>query len=128
MRERPPPHRAFMAHTRTSLRITTFLLWALVLFGSPARAQNVGRVAGRVLDQTGAVLSGVTIDLVVDSAELTTTTDDEGRYRFENVPAGPGELTYRLLNFGVLRRARRSDQRGPDDGGRRAGARRSMPM
>ena len=64
----------------------------------------MGRVAGRVLDQTGAVLPGVTIDLVVGGTELTTTTNDAGEYRFEMVPAGKGELTYRLLNFTVIRR------------------------
>jgi hypothetical protein len=56
------------------------------------------------VDQTGAVLPGVAIDLVVNATELTATTDDEGQYRFERVPIGSGELTYRLLNFSVLRR------------------------
>lgn len=70
-----------------------------------ARAQTGGRIAGRVLDQTGLALPGVTIDLVVNTTELTTTTADDGRYQFDSVPAGSAELTYRLLNFGVLRRA-----------------------
>ena len=39
-------------------------------------AQATGRVSGRVLDQTGAALPGVAIDLVVNSRELTTTTDE----------------------------------------------------
>jgi hypothetical protein len=56
-----------------------------------------------VVDQTGGVLPGVTIDLIVDAAtELTTITD---LYRFEHVPARRVELTYRLLNFSVMRRA-----------------------
>ena len=42
-------------------------------------AQATGRVWGRVLDQTGASLPGVTIDLVVNSGELTAITDDKGR-------------------------------------------------
>jgi hypothetical protein len=85
---------------RTTATIAVLLLFLV----SVAAAQSDGRVAGRVLDQTGGVLPGVTIDLVVNSAELTTTTDDEGRYRFESVPPGAGELTYRRLNFSVLRR------------------------
>jgi hypothetical protein len=70
-----------------------------------ASAQATGRISGRVLDQTGAVLPGVAIDLVVNGQELrTTTTDENGAYRFEGVPAGSAELTCRLLNFSVIRR------------------------
>ena len=69
-----------------------------------ASAQAQGRVVGRVIDQTGALLPGVAIDLVVDKTELTTTTDGNGHYLFDGVPAGKGELTFRLLNFGVLSR------------------------
>ncbi len=74
------------------------------MFGQTARAQDAGRVAGRVLDQTGRVLPGVTIDLVVGARELSAATDGAGEYRFEAVPSGRAELTYRLLNFNLLRR------------------------
>lgn len=86
------------------LRITTFFLTGLLLVASTAGAQVPGRVAGRALDQTGGVLPGVTIDLVVNATELTTTTDDEGRYQFDAVPPGQAEITCRLLNFSVIRR------------------------
>ncbi len=86
------------------LSIITTVATVALLVASAAAAHAQGRVAGRVLDQTGAVLPGVAIDLVVNKTELTTSSDDEGRYRFESVPAGTGELTFRLLNFGVLRR------------------------
>ncbi|MEO7272167.1 MAG: TonB-dependent receptor [Vicinamibacterales bacterium] len=76
----------------------------MLLLVSTAGAQAQGRVTGRVLDQTGAALPGVAVDLVVNGAEQTASTDTEGRYRFDNVPAGSAELTYRLLNFSVLRR------------------------
>jgi hypothetical protein len=90
-------------HVRPTLKTTVatlFLLTAVCV----GQAQAQGRVAGRVVDQTGAALPGVAIDLLVGSTELTTSTDDEGRYRFETVPTGAAELTYRLINFGVLRR------------------------
>jgi hypothetical protein len=76
----------------------------VVLMASAATAFAQGGVTGRVVDQTGAVLPGVAIDLLVNSTELTTTTDSQGRYRFDGVPVGTAELTYRLINFGVLRR------------------------
>jgi TonB-dependent receptor-like protein/carboxypeptidase family protein len=81
------------------LRITTFVTGLLLATASGTDAQTSSRVEGRVLDQTGAVLPGVAIDLVVGSTELTTTSDVGGRYRFEAVPAGTAELTYRALNF-----------------------------
>jgi TonB-dependent receptor-like protein/carboxypeptidase family protein len=86
------------------LRMTTAVAWVLLLIASVARAQVHSRVIGQVFDQTGAVLPGVMIDLAVNGTELTTATDEEGRYRFEAVPAGTAELTFRLLNFSVLRR------------------------
>jgi hypothetical protein len=67
-------------------------------------AQGSGQVVGRVADQTGAPLPGVIVDLVSGATELTATTDLEGRYRFDAVPAGPAEVTFRLVNFGVQRR------------------------
>ena len=69
-----------------------------------ALAQDTGRITGRVADQTGSALPGVTIDLIVDAREWTATTDGNGDYRFEGLPSGTAELTYRLLNFNVLRR------------------------
>ena len=76
----------------------------LLLTTSVASTAGHGRVAGLVLDQTGAVLSGVSVDLVVKDTEMTTTTDAQGQYCFEEVPAGTAELTFRQLNFSVLRR------------------------
>ena len=69
-----------------------------------ATAQSTGKVTGRVLDQTGASLPGVAIDLIANARELTATTDDAGAYRFDDVPGGTAELTFRLLDFSVLRR------------------------
>jgi hypothetical protein len=69
-----------------------------------AYAQATGRVAGRVSDQTGAVLPGVAIDLLAGDREHTAVSDAGGAFVFERVPAGPAELTFRALNFTVLRR------------------------
>ncbi|MEO5896427.1 MAG: TonB-dependent receptor [Vicinamibacterales bacterium] len=80
---------------------TTLVLLVLTLTAS---AQTTGGIGGRVLDQTGAVLPGVIIDLLVNGTERTTTTDGGGQYRFDAVATGKAELTYRLLNFSVSRR------------------------
>ena len=85
-------------------RTTTVVLGVFLFCTVPAQAQPTGSVTGRVLDQTGASLPGVSIELVAGATELTAVSDDAGAYRFERVPAGPSELTFRLLNFTVLRR------------------------
>ena len=87
------------------VRIVTSLPVLLLSIGLNVNAQSTGRVSGRVLDQTGAALPGVAIDLMVDSRELTAITDETGAYRFDAVPTGNAELTFRLLNFSVLRRS-----------------------
>jgi hypothetical protein len=87
---------------RTTFEIAALTAALLLASAFPALAQ-AGRVTGRALDQTGAVLPGVTIDLVSQQTEFTATTDKEGRFQFDNVPAGAAELTFRLLNFSVVR-------------------------
>jgi hypothetical protein len=69
-------------------------------------AQGTGIVTGKVSDQTGAVLPGVSVDLISMGGQgaIETVTDGTGVYRFENVPAGPADLTVRLINFSTVRR------------------------
>ena len=91
--------------TGLMMRFRAPTVLSLILFCVRLNAnQSNGQVSGRVLDQTSAALPGVAIDLLVNSRELTATTDEAGGYRFDGVPAGNAELTFRLLNFSVLRR------------------------
>jgi hypothetical protein len=87
------------------LRLVTVLVAAL-LVPAAGWAQDTGVVTGTVSDETGGVLPGVSVDLRPVGAEsfLETVTDGRGDYRFENVPAGPAELTFRLINFSAVRR------------------------
>src|SRR3954452_24195009 len=94
-----------LARDTMRFRITATFTALLLLLGVNAQAQATGRVLGHVFDQTGAALPGVTIDLVINSRELTAVTDESGAYRFDAVPPGRVEITFRLLNFSVLRRS-----------------------
>ena len=85
----------------------------VVALAASAAAQGAGRITGRVLDQTGGALPGVTVSLVTGGSELTAMTDVEGVFRFDGVPDGRAELTYRLLNFSVLRRTMTVDSGTP---------------
>jgi len=75
------------------------------LLPSTGRAQPFGTLTGQVIDQTGGTLPGVTVDLHAETRELTTTTGTDGMYRFDEVPAGAAEITFKLIGFGVVRRA-----------------------
>lgn len=88
-------------------RLAAVAALSLVLACAPSAfaGQAGGSVVGRVVDQTGAVLPGTTVDLVVGKTELTTVSDGRGTFRFDNVRAGRAELTFRLINFTVRRQS-----------------------
>jgi hypothetical protein len=73
----------------------------------PSLAQGTGTVTGTAIDETGGVLPGLTVELRPAGAPqpLETVTDGTGAYRFDNVPAGPADITFRLINFSTVRRA-----------------------
>ncbi len=97
---------------RISRQFLSFVLLSAALFfggfffSSPnsfAQAAN-GIVTGKVIDQTDFLLPGVTVELEREGqAHLQTFTED-GVFKFENVPPGPAELTFRLINFATVRR------------------------
>ena len=80
----------------------------LLVFGflnSALLAQSNGSISGRVLDQTNALIPGVTVDLTLpDSTVKSTLTDGQGVYRFEQIPTGRVEMVFRLINFSTVRR------------------------
>jgi hypothetical protein len=82
------------------------LLAAVILTPAAAWAQGMGIVTGTVSDQTGGVLPGASVELRLTGAQsaMETVTDGTGVYRFENLPTGPAELTFRLINFSTVRR------------------------
>ncbi|MGE0703454.1 MAG: TonB-dependent receptor [Vicinamibacterales bacterium] len=85
----------------------TFLRLALIIVlgsSSAAFAQN-GVVAGTVLDETGASLPGVAVELRAGSDQVgAAVTDNSGAYRVEGVPAGSVEASFTLINFAPIRR------------------------
>ena len=70
-----------------------------------ARAQ-ADAVSGRVVDQTGQALPGVTVQIVSADRAIsrTLTTDNDGRYSVRELPAGQYDVTFSAINFADLRR------------------------
>jgi hypothetical protein len=72
---------------KASMKALALLL--LVLLAVPASAQSlVGSVSGKVTDEQGAALPGVTVTLVGKTGAKTTTSEGDGAYRFLAVDPG----------------------------------------
>jgi len=65
-----------------------------------ASAQNGIKVAGTVMDENGLELSGVSVTLK-GNEQIGTTTDADGRFRLEQLPAG-ATLIFRYIGFETL--------------------------
>jgi hypothetical protein len=82
-------------------RIAFSCALALVLTSGAALAQSTGELAGRVTDESGAVLPGVTVTATqTDTAfARTVVTDGEGAWVMPNMPPGPYRLEVMLQGF-----------------------------
>ena len=87
------------------LRLFVAVVLILTSLVGVASAAESGSIAGRVTDQTGAALPGVTVELALPNGETTAVSDASGDFRFDRVPAGSAEITFRLINFTVQRRS-----------------------
>jgi hypothetical protein len=81
-------------------------LWLMLGCGLwlPARAQQTitsAMLSGRVEDANGAAISGarLTVRNLENNRQVTTTSDEAGRYRFAYLPVGSYELTIEQSGF-----------------------------
>ena len=83
-----------------------FSLAALLLFFTVTSAlaqSGTGKVDGRVIDETGGALPGVTVELRGATGQpVVQTTDAVGHYQFDGVAPGTYQLNYTLINFGSV--------------------------
>jgi hypothetical protein len=87
------------------MKIRLFLLiTALLTFSLAAVAQTSrGTVVGTITDANGAVIPGATVTLtnLETTITRTTTTNDEGNYRFDAVDLGNYSVQVSATNFGA---------------------------
>ena len=100
----------YVAGRKTWLRFTVFLvilLGALFNSNTPALAETAtGRIAGALKDPSGALVPGGRIEIKsLDSGTaLSTTTDQQGRYVFDAVPAGRYDASATAIGFATAMR------------------------
>lgn len=66
---------------------------------------TTGTLTGRALDASGAVLPGVTVTIAspqMIGGARTTVTDEQGLYRFTQLPAGEYRVSFSLQGFRTL--------------------------
>src|SRR5678816_3005549 len=74
----------------------------LLLITTPASAQlSTAQLSGRITDESGAVLPGVTVTATQTDTGLmrSVTTDASGTYVMPNLPTGPYRLEAMLQGF-----------------------------
>lgn len=77
------------------------LVGLFTCFSLPVAAQTTGTISGSVTDEKQAVIPGGTVTARNTETNLLRKiqTDSEGRYRFENLPVGPYEVTVESSGF-----------------------------
>jgi Carboxypeptidase regulatory-like domain len=116
MFERRSSKRAFTARERASAYLWISLAPFLLLFSGssllaqspeqntniqkaasplPADPQETGRISGKVVDQTGATITGASVSLTCGSCKpAEVLTDEEGKFYFFDIPPGDFRLTF----------------------------------
>src|SRR4051812_20747392 len=78
------------------------VIFTLLIAMGAAFAQIPSGITGTVTDPGGAVVPGVKVTLLdtQHNITLTTTTNDQGSYTFNNLQPGPGfQLTFTVSGF-----------------------------
>src|SRR6188474_3656487 len=86
-------------------------IWVVVLlsFGlatSAAAQRTTGQIIGKIVDESGSVLPGVTVTLrgAGVAGAPTVVTSETGAYRFPVLPPGTYSVEYTLTGFTTLKR------------------------
>ncbi|MFD2145034.1 carboxypeptidase-like regulatory domain-containing protein [Mucilaginibacter antarcticus] len=76
------------------------LLFALFFSNATAWASAPYFIAGKVVDEKGAVVAGATV--FISGSQKVTVTNDEGRFIFNSIDAGTYHLSVQMLGYNSL--------------------------
>jgi hypothetical protein len=87
-------------------RVCGVLLLAIGLAVPAAAQRTTGEIIGKVVDESGSILPGVTVTLhgAGVAGAPTVVTSETGTYRFPVLPPGNYDLEYTLVGFTTLKR------------------------
>jgi hypothetical protein len=82
-------------------RLCIYIWILLAAMAAPAAAQQTGAISGKVVDSSGGVLPGVTVEARSDvlPTPRVTTTAASGEYRLQALPPGAYTLTFVLAGM-----------------------------
>jgi hypothetical protein len=88
------------------VRLCTALMMMLTFAAGSAYAQQTGSIAGKVIDNSGGVLPGVTVEATsnVLPTPRTTVTEANGEYRLPALPPGDYTLKFELSGMQTVTR------------------------
>ena len=86
---------------RRLLQLRSILVLTVLLMSAPVWAQAKAELNGRVTDESGGVLPGVTVTVTQTDTGLTRSvvTEPNGLYVVSNLPNGPYRLEVALQGF-----------------------------
>src|SRR5438132_7279170 len=86
---------------KRSARSLSFVALILLLTSSLGFAQGIAQLNGKVVDESGAVLPGVTVTATQTGTGFvrTTVSDETGEWLMPNLPIGPYKLEVALQGF-----------------------------
>jgi hypothetical protein len=79
----------------------------LILLSSAAASAQDASITGRVTDESGGVMPGVTVTATSPALQVptvTAVTDEKGEYRLTPLPIGTYQIDYTLSGFQTVRR------------------------
>ena len=80
--------------------LSVILAIAVSCVALPVEAQ-IATVSGKVLDENGEPLPAVTV--ILPDLEIGALSDEEGRFRLENVPVGRHTIEFRFVGYRTIR-------------------------
>src|SRR5580693_3508506 len=84
-------------------RVAVVAAFLLLVAGGTAVAQlQTGNLYGKVLDQQGAALPGVTVTLDTGAAQEVQVSNAQGEFRFLSLPPATMKLKAELQGFGTI--------------------------